>query len=212
MTATTATQAALKALAGTHDHEPPTVFDIFADFGQNNLGDDRAGWLTLAGIVAGTLATDMFIAKASCVMGRKERFKEWAYLTAAEFVGADGSRQHKQSIVGPYAVDWGRQAALDGVALALWGGKHQDMIYNGLYVVNSSGWHPIPGVIARAAQYKCSKQSYQEVRDEVGSQANDLIGEAALYLEMCRTGKFSGKFKRAWEAKTGGNFNRANCG
>jgi len=199
---------ALKALAGVHERTedlPPDMYQVFADFGRETLTAEKAFWLGLVRTVCGntSLPTDLFIAKASGTMGRVGRFKEWGCLTAAQFVGPRESEQRRRSTVGAYRTDWGRQAARDGLALAIWGTKHPDVIYNGLYVVNGTGWCDVPGVAARARQFGCTKEAYQSVRDEVGSKAGDLITEAEHWLEMCMTGKFSAEFIRRYEYHSG---------
>lgn len=194
------------SLAGTHEvGEPPDIYQVFADFSAESLTPEKAWWLGMVRTVCGntSLPTDLFIAKASCTMGRVDRFKEWSYLTAAKFVGARQSEQRRQSRVGAYRVDWGHQAARDGLALAIWGGKHADLIYNGLYVVNQTGWCEVPGVGARAKQFDCTKEAYQSVRDEVGGRANDLINEAAHWLAMCMSGKYSSEFIHRYELYSG---------
>lgn len=196
----------VNALAGTHERgEPPDIYSVFADFSAESLTTEKGWWLGMVRTVCGntSLPTDLFLAKASCTMGRTDRFKEWGYLTAAKFVGARASEQRRRSTVGAYRTDWGHQAARDGLALAIWGGKHPDLIYNGLYVVNGTGWCEVPGRDARAKQFGCTKEAYQAVRDEVGSRANDLITEAAHWLEMCMLGNYNGEFIRRWEYHSG---------
>lgn len=202
----TETKAAqtVASLAGTHEvGEPPDIYTIFADFGREPLGDTRAWWLGMAQIVCSDpLATDMFLAKAAGVMDRDRDFKEWGYLQAVKFAGARGSEQRQRSGVGTYDLKWAHQAARDGMALGLWGGKHPDLIYNGAYVVNRTGWCEVPGVHARAKQLGCSWSAYDAVRKKVSEAANDLINEAAFWLDMCRNGAFSSEYIRLWEQAT----------
>lgn len=172
--------------------EPPCVYTMFADFTNAPLGSDRAGWLQTVGMVSGTLATDLFLAKASYADRAWPRIKEWGYLKAVEFVGSRKSEQRKRSLVESYRPDWGHQAARDGLASALWGRAE------------------IPGSRERALSFKCGQQAYRRVRDEVGSQANDLLTEAEHFLEMCAGIRpFSSEFIRRWETVTGAKWDEA---
>lgn len=169
--------------------EPPCIFTMFADFTTGPIGQDRAGWLQEVGMVSGTIATDLFLAKASWADRKWHRIKEWGYLTAVEFVGSRKSEQRRRSLVESYRVDWGHQAARDGLAIALW------------------GRHGVPGSRERALSFRCGQQAYRRVRDEVGAQATDLITEAAHFLEMCAgITPFSNEFIRRWEDATGASW------
>lgn len=180
--------AALAAIDGTHElGQPPDIYQVFADFCTAPLGDVRASWLLGAGLVSSDkIATDMFLAKSADVRLKWRDIKDWGYLKAVEFVGARKSEQRKRSLVESYRIDWGHQAARDGLATAIYGEEAD-----------------IPGIRARSLQFHCGQQAYQRVRDEVGSKANDLINEAAHWLEMCRSGKFSPEYKDRWELATG---------
>lgn len=172
--------------------EPPCIYTMFADFTNAPLGSDRAGWLQSVGMVSGAIATDLFLSKASWADRKWPAIKEWGYLKAVEFVGSRKSEQRRRSLVESYRVDWGHQAARDGLAIAMWGRNE------------------IPGSRERALSFKCGQQAYRRVRDEVGTQATDLMTEAAHFLEMCAgITPFSGEFIRRWEMVTGANWDAA---
>ena len=172
--------------------EPPCIYTMFADFTSAPIGTDRAGWLQAVGMVSGTLATDLFLTKASWADRAWPRIKEWGYRKAVEYVGSRGSVQRKRCRVESYRVDWGHQAARDGLAIALWGREN------------------VPGSRERALSFKCGQQAYRRVRDEVGVQANDLLTEAAHFMEMCAGIRpFTGEFIHRWEVATGSNWDAA---
>jgi hypothetical protein len=184
--------AAATQLQRARAGEEPCIYTMFADFTSAPIGDNRAGWLQQVGMVSGTLATDLFLAKAAWADRAWPRIKEWGYLRAVEFVGARKSAVRKRSLVESYRVDWGHQAARDGIAIALWG---------------PTG---VPGSRERALSFKCGQQAYRRVRDEVGAQAADLVTEAAHFLEMCAGIRpVSGEFIRRWEDATGASWDVA---
>lgn len=171
--------------------EPPCIYTMFADFTNAPIGCDRAGWLQMVGMVSGTLATDLFLTKASWADRAWPRIKEWGYLKAVEYVGARKSVQRGRSVVESYRVDWGHQAARDGLAIALWG---------------ACG---VPGSRERALHFKCGQQAYRRVRDEVGGLATDLLTEVEHYMEMCAGLRpYSGEFIRRWETATGASWDK----
>jgi hypothetical protein len=147
--------------------EEACIYTMFADFTNAPIGCDRAGWLQTVGMITSPLATAMFLTKASWADRAWPQIKEWGYLKAVEYVGARKSEQRKRSLVESYRTDWGHQAARDGLAIALWG-----------------RWS-VPGSRERALSFKCGQQAYRRVRDEVGTQATDVLTEAAHFMEMC---------------------------
>ncbi len=188
MTAATPATQLRRAKAG----EEPCIYTMFADFTNAPIGDSRAGWLQQVGMISGTLATDLFLTKTSWADRAWPRIKEWGYRKAVEFVGARKSAVRRRSLVESYRVDWGHQAARDGLAIALWGKRE------------------VPGSRERALAFKCGQQAYRRVRNEVGEQATDLITEAAHFLEMCAGIRpVSGEFIRRWESATGANYDEA---
>lgn len=85
--------------------------------------------------------------------GYARKAKDWAYIAAANFVA---SRRGPARFSG-YAVEWGRQAARDGLYRALWPELE------------------CPGRLVRSRQFGCSERGYVRVRDYVKSEAEGLI-------------------------------------
>ena len=90
--------------------------------------------------------------------------KDWAYQCAAEFAAAN--RVHG------YRLDWGRQAARDGAALAMW---------RDLYGI---------GLSRHADQFKIGRRPFERVRDHVRDLAAAKINEFAdeLYANIFADG------------------------
>lgn len=184
--------AVLKALANTRKDEPLDIDQIMANFTNAPLGDDRAGWLQMAGIVSSDkMAGDLYLASVAWADRRWREIKDWGYLKAVEYVGARKSPQRKRSMVESYRLDWGHQAARDGLAIALWGKSH------------------VPGSRERALHFKCGQQAYRRVRDEVGGKASELIAEFRHFVNMARTQQFSHEFIDRWEIATGNKWPHA---
>ena len=80
-----------------------------------------------------------------------QRVSDWAKGEAAAFALRPNSR--KRPTIQSYRPDWGRQAAHDGVCLAMWSEGIRDLM---------------PGVNKRAAKYGCTNDAYQRVRDQIG--------------------------------------------
>jgi hypothetical protein len=91
---------------------------------------------------------------------KARRVKDWGYLTAARFVAAQRGRAR---VMG-YRLDWGRQAARDGLGIAMWGD---------LYGV---------GLSARPEVYAVARWSYERVRNHVRASASALVTEFACEL------------------------------
>lgn len=148
--------------------------------------DSVAWWLSLCRMVAPhPIAQALYLAHVAEDLSQRRAIKDWAYRVAAEFAGSKGSGQRKRSLVESYRLDWGHQAARDGLTIALWG----DLI-------------DVPGLVARSQQFRCGKQAYERVRDEVKSTTADLIASFRADMEMCREGKFSRDFIHRWEDAT----------
>lgn len=176
----------LNDLRELYEATGPDIDQIMASFCNAPIGDDRASWLQQAGMVSSEkIAGDLYLARVAETDRMWRVIKEWGYLTAVEFVGSRGSGQRKRSMVESYRVDWGHQAARDGLAIAIF---------------DADG---VPGIAARAEQFKCGKQAYQRVRDHVGLKAADLITEFRHFLDMARTGRYSHEFIERWETATG---------
>lgn len=81
------------------------------------------------------------------------RVKDWAYQHAAEFVA---SRRGPARFRG-YALDWGHQAARDGLYRALW----------------EDEW--TPGRLVRAEQFGCGERPYARLRDYIQHESKGLL-------------------------------------
>lgn len=182
--------AALKSLAGQYEYGgPPDIDQIMADFTRLPIGDDRAGWLQLAGMVSSDkIAGPLYLSSVAWADGYWPAIKQWGYLCAVEFVGARKSEQRRRSLVESYRLDWGHQAARDGLAIAMWGVGE------------------VPGSRDRALSFACGQRAYRRVRDDVSRQAGDLIGEYRRWLNECMTGRFSPELMSRWEAATGASW------
>jgi hypothetical protein len=149
-----------------------------------------AWWLSLCRLVAEQpIAQSLYLARVAEDLSQQRAIKNWAYAKAAAFVGAKGSGQRHRSLVESYRLDWGHQAARDGVAIALWG----DIM-------------DVPGLSGRAEHFHCGRQAYGRVRDEMEREARDLLAAFRADMEMCESGDFSRDFINRWESVTGGNW------
>lgn len=151
--------------------------------------DEEVAWaLALANVVSpDPIAKHLYVAHAAEDVRHNRQIKEWGYRAAVEFAGAKGSGQRKRSMVESYRADWGHQAARDGLCMALWPELRDD----------------VPGLGKRAEQFKCGKQAYQRVRDEVQRQACDLIAGFKLDVTEILSERFSRDFIGRWESATG---------
>ena len=177
--------AALSGLFGGRD-KPDADQRTAAYWGGAN--DPEVGWsLAQCALVNPPRAQAMYIAHVAEDVRHARKLKEWAYRAAVEFAGSRGSGQRKRSLVEAYRPEWGHQAARDGLALALWPHLRDE----------------VPGIGKRADQFRCGKQCYQRVRDEITRQACDLIAGFRLDMEQCLEGRYSRDFRERWEAATG---------
>ena len=87
------------------------------------------------------------------------RAKEWAYTLAASYARSARLR---------YALDWGRQAAKDGVCLALWPEDRVEIA--------------MPTCEARAEQFGVGVKKYARVRAHVKAEAKALVAEFEGFL------------------------------
>jgi hypothetical protein len=181
-----AVDAVLQKLREVHEDSEPDIDQRIASYWGGKPDEDAAWWMGMARMVASEpVAGDLYLAHVSEDTAHFRRIKDWAYRVAVEFVGSKGSGQRKRSMVESYRVDWGHQAARDGVAIALWGPDG------------------VPGIVARAESFKCGKQAYQRVRDAVQNRTTDLIGEFRFWLRCSKGEIHSHDFIDRWEAATG---------
>ncbi|MFD0738261.1 hypothetical protein ACFQZQ_03020 [Lysobacter koreensis] len=150
------------------------------------LDEDVAWWFGMANMVASDpIGQALYLAHVADEVSRFRQIKDWAYRVAVEFVGSKGGKQRQRSMVESYRVDWGHAAARDGAAIALFG--HEG----------------VPGIVARAEQYKCGKQAYQRVRDAVQTRTTDLIGDYRVALRWAKGEIHHGDHVDRWEQVTG---------
>lgn len=179
----------VRQLAGLYDDDDrPDVDQRVAAFWWGQRDEDVAWALALCRMAAWEpVAHKLYIAHATQDIRQARDVKEWAYRVAAEFVGARGSGQRKRSLVESYRTDWGHQAARDGLALAMWPDLRND----------------VPGIGKRCAHFRCGKQAYQRVRDEVQRRACDAIADFRADMSDVLSGRFSEDFRIRWGVATG---------
>jgi hypothetical protein len=178
----------VKELAGLYaSREAPDSDQRTAAYWWGAQDQDIPWALSLCAKINPEPAQALYIAHVAEDVRYASRLKEWAYRAAVEYAGSKGGGQRKRSQVEAYRPDWGHQAARDGLALALWPHVRED----------------VPGIGKRAEQFKCGKQCYQRVRDEVSRQASDMIVGFRMDMEQCRTGVYSRDFRGRWETATG---------
>lgn len=192
MTTATKVEAIIKALDGTHmGDEAPDVDQRTAAYWWGARDEEIASALSAANLIAPSrIAQMLYLARVADDPSKNRQIKEWAYQTAAEFVGSKGSGQRRRSIVESYRLDWGRQAARDGVARALWPEMVDEM----------------PGRDARCKQFNVGHQAYQRVRDHVMREALDLFVAFRADLECILANRWTQDMRYRWEKATGVNW------
>jgi len=138
----------------------------YARFAREPLSDDEILWLSLASRVmpANSIADKLFLTSRSGCDCYLSDIAAWGDMVAdgiAKALYRAKTGKRRRTYVEGYDARWGRQAARDGLAMAMFGPRD------------------IPGVVARADQFGCGKQAYQRVRDFVG-------GAAAVCMEEYR--------------------------
>lgn len=174
----------LRTLYGT---EPPDIDQRTAAYWWGKPDDSVAWWLSMCRMVApDPVAQSLYLAHVAEDLSRQRDIKDWAYAHAAEFVGAKGSGQRRRSLVESYRLDWGHQAARDGVAFVLWGDIAD-----------------VPGPSGRAEHFHCGRQAYVRVREELEKRTRDMIAGFRDDMSMCMDGRYSRYFIERWETATG---------
>jgi hypothetical protein len=187
----------IESLAGVHQPrpEPKTVHERVAAFWWGEWDEDVPGWLNLCDMVAADpVAKCLYqFAHAGDMAGEGAArvLEAWCAGMAAECAMSINSR--KRPRIASYRVEWGRQAANDGAALAMWGASIRDML---------------PGINKRAAKYGCRSEAYQRVRDYVEVEASDLIFGFSRDMEQAHLERFDPHFRSRWERVTGRPFPR----
>jgi len=181
-------QDAVARVSGLYERpDEPSAAQRTAAFWWGAHDEEVAWWLSLCKMVNSPEAQSLYIASVAEDMRHARGLKEWAYRVAVEYAGSRGSGQRRRTIVESYRLDWGHQAARDGLALGLWPHLADE----------------VPGIGKRCDQYGCGKQAYQRVRDEVSRQAGDLITGFDMDMEQCRRNRFSRDFIERWELAAG---------
>ena len=187
MTAFTAAEVVAIVKAVFEAVEPPDIDQRVAAYWWGRNDPAVAWWLSMCRMVAkNPVSQSLYLARVAEDFSRKREIKNWAYTKAAEFAGAKGSGQRRRSLVESYRLDWGHQAARDGVAFALWGDITD-----------------VPGPSRRAEYFHCGRQAYARVRDELERETRDLVASFRSDMEMCQEGRFSRDFIERWERATG---------
>lgn len=176
---------------GLHDTDPPDVDQRTAAYWWGARDEDIQSALTTANLIAvSPVAQMIYLARVADDGSKNRAIKEWAYETAAEFVGRKGSGQRRRSMVENYQLDWGRQAARDGVARALWPEWVDEM----------------PGRDIRCRQFNVGHQAYQRVRDHVMREALDLFVAFRSDVECLMANRWTQDMRYRWEKATGANW------
>lgn len=157
---------AIAAVTGYEPVEPRGVRERYAEWASGRRDEGMA--FIVAGASNGAsdpVAYPLFdlhlMEFGACGFGPKARtVKDWGYAEAARYVT---SRRHQARVRG-YRLDWARQAARDGLCLALWG--------------HLRGC----GLAARAEQFGIGERGYQRVRDHVETVAKQLLTEFETLL------------------------------
>lgn len=151
--------------------------------------DEEVAWaLAICNTVAPEpIAQRLYLAHVAEDHRHTRDLKDWAYRVAVEYAGAKGSGQRRRSQVEGYRTEWGHQAARDGLAIALWPHLRDE----------------VPGIGKRCEAFRCGKQGYQRVREEVMARACDLISAFRLDMQETLDGRFSRDFMGRWEMVTG---------
>jgi hypothetical protein len=140
--------------------EPTEVSQYYAQWASGRHDEEMAYAIAHSSTEVGGIAAKLYdlhvMEFASVEFAKNQRaVKDWAYTLAADFVI---TRRRNARIPG-YRLDWGRQAARDGLCRAMWGHLH------------GTGLRP------RAEQFGCSQRGYERIRDHVQSEAKRKLGE-----------------------------------
>lgn len=150
---------------GVFTHEPPGVREVYTAwasgksmyFGEHIVDAKRL----CSDPIAETLYHLHAMAEHSHdIRGKFGQVKEWAYTVAASYAASGRQR---------YRLDWGRQAARDGVFIALW---PDDRFSDGL----------LPCYTERAAHFGVGEDKYRRVRRHLKLQTQSLLHEFEGFL------------------------------
>lgn len=156
--------------------------------------DEIAGHLTTAKMIApDAIGCAVYMARIADDTSQYRALKDWSYDAAIDFVGMKGSGQRRRSMVESFRPDWGTQAARDGIAMAIWPHRLDE----------------IPGKNRRAEQFGCGSQAYQRVRDEVNHRALESFVNFMFDLGCVVQGRWTRAMIGRWEIATGADFDDA---
>ena len=172
----------------TQDDRFDTLAKRVAGFWWGTTDQELVWALSLARTVAADpIAHKLYLTHATEDLRYSREIKDWAYRAAVEYAGSKGSGQRRRSLVESYRPEWGHIAARDGLAMALWPERSDE----------------VPGICRRTEALGCGKQAYQRVRDEVMRLAGDLIAGFRLDLAEAVDERYSADFRHRWEQATG---------
>lgn len=198
MTTATIPQAVLAQLrAAVHEGElEPDADQRTAAYWWGKPDDAVAWWLGMCRrVAADPISQALYLAHVAEDMSHKREIKDWAYRVAAECASrARQGAKRNQPAVASYDPAWGRQAARDGLAMALWPHRADE----------------VPGVNFRATCLGCRNDAYQYIRDEVKAKAKELIEWFRADMEQCRKGYWRRDFIDRWQDATGASWLLAN--
>ena len=173
--------------------EPPCADERMERFWWGEWDEEVAYALGMAGMVSeepvAKILYEWHCAGDMAGAASITKLQAWCATTAADFAMQRNSR--KRPTVQSFRLDWGRQAAHDGAALAMWDNARADIR------------EVLPGVNKRSAKYGCTNDAYQRIRDHVEQEAKELIFRFRRDFEMALAGKFDPDFRCRWERVTG---------
>ena len=180
-------------LAGLYEaDEKPTLEERVSLWWHGRQDDEVPGWLGLCRMIApDPAAAALYLFHCAGPNGMRRghdlaTLQSWAYGIAAE-AACTGRRARRERMAG-YASRWGRQAGVDGCALAMWGKEIRDIL---------------PGIHARAEQYGCRSADYLTVRTYAEVEALDLWRNFRADMAQAAKESPDASFRYRWELKTG---------
>lgn len=188
MTAFTASEIVAMLKTVYEQREEPDADQRTAAYWWGASDGSVAWWLSMCLMIApDPVAQALYLASVAEDVRHNRQIKSWAYEVAAEIAmqPRPGSKRNQPAVV-LYDVGWARQAARDGVSLAMWPHLADD----------------VPGINRRTEQFGCRNEAYQYVRDGVRDRARELISWFRDDMESCRTGRYRRDFIERWEDAT----------